>query len=600
MKKKNKILTIALGILLLFAFVATGCSKDGQEETTTDTTEETEESNVLPEVPYGIKISSITDDGIEVYWKKPEFADGYEIYRSYEKEGEYEFIDDEKKTVGTYKDNQFDTTKRKVYYKVRSYLYDGEGQKIYSDYTKIVTARYREEMVLSNTTLYIPSGVERNIKAYFGWGNAKNLAWTSDNKDIAVVAEDGTVTAVSAGTCTISCNSSELDTILTCQVTVDREPLEPLAEITADYTQQEDGTWKNTDAADTGDAVIMMTGDMMCTSAQQRRQDGGTGDYNFNESFDYIQELINSSDYAIGNLETTLSSSWPYMRDETYIENKPNCNAPSRYLDALKYAGFDAFAMSNNHNCDGGEVAALETNEAVDTYQFARTGLFSTAEEQRYILADINGIKVAFLSYSVFPNPGFNGKHTTWSQESMDTILNIYSKEKAEKEVKEARAAGAEFIITYVHWGVKNVFEITKSQKKTAQELADVGVDYIVGGHSHLVQPYEELTSADGKKVPCFYSLGDFHSSINQIPGNRDSIVVRIHLKRNILGKVILEENGYIPCYTFTNYRGKSYVTMPLDPGFNGGIELKKYEKFHSRIVSEVGDGISEYLPSEK
>ena len=63
----------------------------------------------------------------------------------------------------------------------------------------------------------------------------------------------------------------------------------------------------------------------------------------------------------MGNLETLLAPGWPYMLDEAYIDNKNNCNASSRYLDAVRYGGFDAVAMANNHNCDGGKTALLET-----------------------------------------------------------------------------------------------------------------------------------------------------------------------------------------------------------------------------------------------
>lgn len=556
------------------------------------------EENVKADRPYGLDIASITDEGIEVSWKNAEFADGYEIYRSYEKEGEYELIQDV--TAGkkkAYQDNSFDHEQRIVYYKMRGYLTGEDGQKTYSKYTKSIKAKYRENMKLSHSALYLPSGEVRTLEAYFGWGNVADAVWSSDNAAAASIQTDGTVTAVSSGTALITCTSEILGTSLQCTVVVDREPTEPLGEISSRYQLNAEGYWENPNAEDTGDAVIMMTGDMMCTSAQQRDQDSDCGDYNFNESFTYVKDVISEADFAIGNLETMLSSSWPYMVDEVYIDNRANCNAPGRYLDALRYAGFDALAMSNNHNCDAKEQGVIETNELVDYYQFARTGLFSSKEESRVMMADINGIRVGYLSYNLPKSPGFNTKDSDWSEEDVETLLNYYSKERAEQDIQTLRAQGAEYVIVYMHWGVKNAFAVQDNQKQAAQELADLGVDYIVGGHAHLLQPYAEITAADGRVVPCVYSLGDFHSSINQVAGNRDSVILRIRLQRDENGTVRLVENGYIPCYTYTEYEGMYYVTIPLDPSLNGGIALKKYDKFHTRILSEIGDGIEEYLP---
>ena len=577
-------------------------SKAVESKDTVGTEKNAAEQKNLPQKPYGIRISGINDDGIEVYWKNTEYADGYEVYRSYEKDGNYEFIADTADCIdplepshGTYQDQGFDHDKETVYYTLRSYEYDEQGEKVYSNYTKPVKAQYRTGLHMSRSRLYMPSGMQRKLNAYTGWGNAAGVVWESDDPKIAAVDQDGTVTAVSAGTCNVTCYSSELQEEKNCRIVVDREPLPPLEEITSRYEMTSPGVWENMNADKTDDAVIMMTGDMMCTNTQQRKQGGATGDFNFNESFDYVKDIISSSDLSVGNLETLLSSSWPYMNDEVYINNTPNCNAPSRYLDALKFAGFDGVVMSNNHNCDGGVNGAIETTELVDSYLLARTGVFLSEEDPRTLLADVNGIKVGFLSYTP-ERPGFNGKDKTWDQDSIDLILNYYNKEKAMTDVHDLRAAGAEYIIVYIHWGVKNNFSITDSQKKDAQELADMGVDYIVGGHSHLLQKYEEITAADGKKVPCFYSLGDFHSSINQIPGNRDSVILRIRLKRNESGQVELAENAYIPCYTFSEYDQKYFTVMPLNPDLNGGIELEKYEKFHSRILREVGDGIPEYV----
>lgn len=552
----------------------------------------------LPTTPYGTKISSITDEGIEFYWKKPSDAQGYEVFRSYEEDGAYTMLADlPDRAIYTYLDADFNHKKKQVYYKVRSYQVTENGEKIYSKYSDPVVASYNEKLSLQPKKVYMRSGSTRTMDAYIGWGEADSLVWTSSNESIASVSSNGTISAIAAGTCELSCYSRLTKETKTCTVIVDRQPLEALHAIVSDYAQDENGVWSNPKAKQDEDAVIMMVGDMMCTGTQQAEQGYDTGNYNFNESFDGVKSIIESADLAVGNLETVLSSAWPYMHEEAYIDNKANCNAPSRYLDAVRYAGFDGVVMANNHNCDAGKEGAFDTIEQVDRYQLARTGVFKNSEDQRYMLLDVDGIKVGYLSY-MSKETGYNEKDEDWAQEDVDTILNYYSEEKAKQDITQLRQAGAEYVIVYMHWGVKNMSDIRASQKEDAQELANLGVDYIVGSHCHLLQSYTELTADDGRKVPCFYSLGDFQASVNQIEGNRDSVILRIRLKRNEQGKVVLAENSYIPCYTKTKYDGKYFYTIPLDQSAKDSGALNNFEEIHDRIVSAVGEEIAEYSGS--
>ncbi len=272
----------------------------------------------------------------------------------------------------------------------------------------------------------------------------------------------------------------------------------------------------------------MMVGDLMCGKRQMQVQYSEEGGWNFNESFKYIREVISESDLAVCNVETLLASGWPYMIDECYIDNKNNCNAPSRFLDAVKFGGFDVAVLANNHNCDGGVQALIQTIEQVNRYKLINTGIFSDDGERRFVIIDINGIKVGILAYMTLAT-SFNGKDKNWSKEEKNRHLNIYYRERAERDIKECQAAGAEFIIAYMHWGMKNFLSITEDQQKDAEEIANLGVNYIVGANPHVIQKYEAIRTDDGRTVPCFYSTGNFLSIMNQVKGNRDSVIVRIN-----------------------------------------------------------------------
>ena len=546
-----------------------------------------------PEKPYGTKISAITKDGIEFYWKKPEFADGYEVFRAYKQTGPWEKIAViEKRSVGTHTDAQFDTRKQSIFYAIRSYCNLTDGSRVYSDMTTPTEAVFRDRLTVERTATYLYTGTTRNIRAFWGWGEPEQVTWSSDNESVATISQDGIITAHSSGSCTLTCECPQIRQTATTQVVVDRKACEPLGPITSRFLFDEASKcWKNAHAKVTNDAVIMMVGDMMCGKRQMQTQVSPDGGWNFNDSFEYVKEITADADFSIGNLETLLAAGWPYMLDETYIDNTNNCNATSRYLDAVRYGGFDAVAMSNNHNCDGGRLALLETIDQVDQYHFAHTGVFRNNSEDRFFIANVNGIKVGFVSY-ISKDVGFNGKDATWTRSDKNTLLNIFTQEKAAQDIAACRNAGAEYVIAYMHWGFKNFRNVARHQFDDAKKVAQAGADYIVGSNPHMVQSYELLTMEDGRTVPCAYSIGNFQAVMNQVKGNRDSVILRIRLQKDALGNVVLAENNYIPCYTYTQFENSNWAPVALSKQFHANLKKKNQKSSLGRIVSTMGDQI--------
>lgn len=549
----------------------------------------------VPEKPYGTKISGIMKEGIEFYWKKLEIADGYEVYRAYDQNGPFEKIAViEKRSIGTYIDADFDHSKKSVFYTVRSYVNNQDGTRTYSEMLPPQEAAFRDELVMERSATYLYTGTTRNIRAFWGWGEPENVTWSSSNENVATISADGTITAVASGTCTLTCDCAEIRQTATTQVVVDRQACEPLAPIVSRYHFNSDnGCWENSSAENSNDALIMMVGDMMCGKRQMEKQCSEEQGWNFNDSYEFVKEVTASSDFAIGNLETLLAAGWPYMADETYINNMNNCNATSRYLDAVRYGGFDAVAMANNHNCDGGRLALLETIDQVEKYQLAHTGIFRSASEDKFFIVNVNGIKVGFVSY-ISEETGFNDKDADWTQEDKDSLLNIFSQERAKKDIAACRAAGAEYVIAYMHWGYKNFRSVVRHQCEDAMEVAEAGADYIVGSNPHLVQRYELLTTADGREVPCAYSVGNFQAVMKQVTGNRDSVMMRIRLQKDEKGNVTLVENNYIPFYAYTSCENSNWAPVAVSNQFNANVKKKNRKKIYNRIVDAMGDKIQQ------
>ena len=455
---------------------------------------------------------------------------------------------------------------------------------------------YNDSINLQKQIVTLREGQETSI--WSGSGNKNNIKgnYYSKNIKIAAVDKNGMIRAKMVGVTSIVYRNEDNKEIETT-IIVYRKMLEPLTEIKEPrYTLDDDGIYRNSKSSEenSNKARIMLVGDLMNQTRQQEAALTEDGTYNFNESFSLVKDIFSKADYVVGNIESLLSNSSPYMKEQNFAGNRPYCNGPITYLDALRYAGFDTLVNGNNHMTDSGERGLIETNNALDKYKFSHTGCFTSEEEQRFVIIEINGIKVAVLSYS----EKFNKKDTTLPEEKREMMINRYSKEKVEKDIKDARDKGAEFVIVYNHWGREFWNDYTEKQALHAQEIADAGADLIIGSHPHALQTSDTLINKEGKSVPVMYSMGNFVSHQTSTV-TKDTFILNVVLTKDDNGEVEISEMGYIPCHVLKEYNGASYVVTPISSEFNKGIDMNSsyyYElsNAYSRITAIINDTIPE------
>ena len=338
---------------------------------------------------------------------------------------------------------------------------------------------------------------------------------------------------------------------------------DPLSEVSPDSSASE--------------ITLMFTGDLMCQPSQQTAAFNGKT-YNFEPTFKYVKNIFDNADFVVGNLETLISKSLPLSKDMQRLQSKPFLNGPEAYLDALEYAGFDAFIMANNHGCDGGELGITETLDALDEREIPHTGLFRDSSEKRYFILEQNGIKVGILSYATY----FNKKEKFLSEDKRESMINRTTQAKINADVKALKAEGADFIIAYNHCGTEYSQEPAARQETYGIMFASAGVNYIIGSHPHVLQPFDLIRFND-LKVPYIYSMGNFASSMID-PITKETIVLSLTLKKSESGEVILADQEYYPCYMLDEYEGNSFVIMPEDERYNDGF----YEKAPSDLIKQI------------
>ncbi|KAA6204064.1 CapA family protein [Streptomyces parvus] len=206
-----------------------------------------------------------------------------------------------------------------------------------------------------------------------------------------------------------------------------------------------------------------------------------------------VKPVISKADLAICHMET------PVGNPKGPFQGYPEFLVPPQILTSLKDVGYDTCSTASNHTFDHGLKAVRRTLDAMDKVGLGHSGSARTPKEAEQInIRDVNGVKVAHLSYSwesfVHPTPD---KHK-WA-------LNRTDRSSIKKAERRARDKGAEVVILSIHWGAEYFNEPGTAQLSLAQQLAEeTGIDLVIGHHAHVVQPIQKV---NGTWVA--YSLGN-------------------------------------------------------------------------------------------
>lgn len=123
---------------------------------------------------------------------------------------------------------------------------------------------------------------------------------------------------------------------------------------------------------------------------------------------------------------------------------------------------------------------------------------------------EVNGIKIAFLDYTY-------GTNNSGAGEGKDYMIDIFDKDKITTMIQKAKEV-SDCIIFVAHWGTEDDSMPNEYEKQWATFLMEQGVDVIIGGHPHVLQPYGRLSDDQGNSTFIFYSLGNFVSTQQELP----------------------------------------------------------------------------------
>ena len=145
--------------------------------------------------------------------------------------------------------------------------------------------------------------------------------------------------------------------------------------------------------------------------------------------------------------------------------------------------------------------------------------------------------------------------------------------------LESVEKAQPDITIALLHWGSEGNATISPTQKKIAKQMLSLGVDAIIGTHSHQVQ---SVVYDEENRTLIAYSLGDFYGD-GTLSASYYSILLQIQITKDLdTGEAAITGWDYIPIYTLTQQRDEADMKVLR---IDHAMEL--YENAHISSVTE-------------
>ncbi len=325
-------------------------------------------------------------------------------------------------------------------------------------------------------------------------------------------------------------------------------------------------------------ATLVSAGDcVLHTAFQQSALVNGEDRYDFNAIFEAIRPYTESAHYSLISFESAATNS----RQD--YSGYPMFNCPPEIFDAFENVGLDLVNNSNNHQLDRRVKGMLETRDNIRKAGLEVLGAYD-GEEPRYLIKDLNGIKVGLMAYTYSCNMNENAL----TLEQQKKHLALIDEPRMEKEISELEDL-ADITVVAMHWGTEYTQKPTDYQKQLARDLISWGADVILGSHPHVVQPTEYI-EVDGDMKYIIYSMGNFVS--NQRRGAsgypktqkelcEDSMLVNLEfMKDPKTQKTVIQKVEHVPTWLWRYPEGSGYqfrvIPVPAQNWYKNGEYSKE------------------------
>lgn len=251
-----------------------------------------------------------------------------------------------------------------------------------------------------------------------------------------------------------------------------------------------------------------------------------------------VEPIFADDDLTIVNMEGTLTKATE-RQDKTFA-----FKGDADFAKVFSTSSVEAASIANNHSYDYGQQSRDDTIAALKAEGIEPFGYNTIA------YMDVNDVKVALIGTNALSD--YDGT-------DQDMIDHIH----------EARDAGAQLVLVYVHWGVEREYVPRENERSIGHAAIDAGADLVVGSHPHVVQGWEVY---EGRYV--VYSLGNFCFGGNSNPQDKDCMIFQQTFTVNGNDVAKNDDVDFIACSISSSSSTNNYQPTPAT-----GSEKERIDK---------------------
>lgn len=324
-------------------------------------------------------------------------------------------------------------------------------------------------------------------------------------------------------------------------------------------------------------------------------------DIGFRSTWKGAESLLKKADLTYANLEgptapglraSGAAAPDPGKRfDKVVYTSYPQFNYHPSLIDDLLASGVDVVSTANNHSLDRQGAGTDKTLDELDARHLPHTGTRrGGSSEAWHTVTEAKGIRVAWLACT-FSTNGINDRK--------GQVLRCFDGEQAPgakpnaellQVIKDLAARpDIDAVMVTPHWGNEYEYKPRDFQVKAARAYLDAGATAVLGGHPHVIQPWEKYKTADGREGFILYSFGNFASgqlSSNGGPllAQRTSLGLFLGLSKSAGKKAWVNGVKYTPLFMESN--GSIFARVPSANEAPGSLAARSRE-LSTRVFGE-------------
>ena len=246
-----------------------------------------------------------------------------------------------------------------------------------------------------------------------------------------------------------------------------------------------------------------------------------------------VEPLLSRADLTYANLEgpcaeglaTTGEATDPGKRfDNKVYSSYPQFNYHPSLIGSLKESGIDVVSTANNHALDRRWAGADRTIENLKEagLPFSGTAASTDTNAPWYAITAGQGREGRLGRMQLLDER--HPRH----EEAGPPLLRGQGHAALDDPRLASRRGEVDAVIVTPHWGVE-YNHAPEQRRSPCSRMLDAGATAILGGHPHVVQPWEKYTTRDGREGFVIYSLGNFVSGQSGIRAVSLMLVRRPH-----------------------------------------------------------------------